>query len=143
MVLALAAKNETKTRDCLQYHVPTVFVNSPVDESIFVKKASGREETDKNGGHQVMRLRKSLYGISQAPANWRGTIDGFVTTIGFKPLTSEPCIYINIPKTKKGPAFVGWSRTRPSSPSTSMIYWCGSWRRNWCGVSTSSIWGMS
>ena len=56
--------------------------------------ALGREETDKDGVQQVMRLRKSLYGIPQAPTNWLGTIDNFVTTIGFTPLKSDPCIYI-------------------------------------------------
>lgn len=62
MVLALAAEKDLE-KTFLQYDVPTSFLNSPVDETIFVKMAPGREETDENGVHQVMRLRKSLYGI--------------------------------------------------------------------------------
>ena len=64
-----------------------------------------------------MRLRKSLYGIPQAPTNWLGTIDNFVTTIGFTPLKSDPCIYIythkggiHNPVTKKGPTFASWNK---------------------------------
>ena len=106
-VLALAAE---KNLEVLQYYVLTAFLNSPVDETIFVKTAPGRGETDEDGVQQVMKLRKNLYGIPQAPVNWHGTIDDFVTTIGFTLLKSDPCIYIythkdeiHNPVTKKGP----------------------------------------
>ena len=65
MVLGLAAE---KNLEVLQYDVPTAFLNSAVDETIFVKMAPGREKTDNNGVHQVMRLPKSLYGIPQGPS---------------------------------------------------------------------------
>lgn len=54
MVLAQAAE---KSLDILQYDVHTIFINSLVDETIFVKMVPGREEIDKNRVHQVMRLR--------------------------------------------------------------------------------------
>ena len=107
MVLALAAE---KNLDVLRYYVPTAFLDSPVDGTIFVKAAPGREERDKNEAHHVMRLRKSLYGIPQAPANWHGTIDDFVIAIGFKSLKSDPCIYIYNPTTKKESTFASWNR---------------------------------
>lgn len=44
MVLALAAK---KDLDVLQYDVPTALLNSPVDDTIFVKMVPGREETER------------------------------------------------------------------------------------------------
>ena len=106
-VLALAAE---KNLEVLQYCVPTAFLDSPVDETIFLKTAPGREETDHNGVHQVMRLRKSLYEIPQAPANWHGTIDDSVTAIGFTPLKSDPCIFIYNPVTKKGPTLASWNK---------------------------------
>ena len=98
-----------------------------------MKMAPEREETANNGVHQVMRRRKSLYGIPQAPANWHGTIDDFVITIGFKPLKSDPCIYTYTHKngiynsaTKKGPTSASWNKDTSSSPSTSMIFcWWG------------------
>lgn len=106
-VLALAAE---KSLDILRYDVHTVYINSPVDETIFVKMAPGREETDKTGVHLVMRLRKNRYRISQAPANWHGNSDDFMISIGFRPHKSDPCIYIHThkdgvynPVTKKGP----------------------------------------
>ena len=57
-----------------------------------------------------MSLRKSLHGIYQTPANWHGTIVDFVITTGFKPLKSDPCIYIYNLKTKKGPTFASWNK---------------------------------
>ena len=113
-VLALAAE---KNLEVLQYYVLTAFLNSPVDETIFVKTAPGRGETDEDGVQQVMKLRKNLYGIPQAPVNWHGTIDDFVTTIGFTLLKSDPCIYIythkdeiHNPVTKKGPTLASWNK---------------------------------
>ena len=101
----------------MQYDVPTAFLNSPVDETIFVKTAPGREETDEHGVQQVIRLRKSLYGISQASTNWHGTIDDFVTTIGFTPLKSGLIIYVYThkdgiynPVTTKGPTLASWNK---------------------------------
>ena len=57
-----------------------------------------------------MRLRKSLYGISPASANWHGTIVDFVITTGFTPLMPDPCIYIYNPTTNKGPTFASWNK---------------------------------
>ena len=106
MILALAEK----IHEVLRYDVPTASLNSPVDKTIFVKMAPRREETDEGRVQQEKGLRKSLYGIPPAPANWQGTIDDFVTTTGLTPLKSDPCIYIYTPKDgihdpvpKKGP----------------------------------------
>ena len=74
----------------LQYDVPTAFLNSPVDETIFLKMVPGCEETDKDGVQHVMRLCKSVYRIPQVPVNWHSTIDDFVVAIGCKPLKFDP-----------------------------------------------------
>ena len=94
----------------MQYDVPPAFLNYPADETIFVKMVPGREEADQDGVQQVMRLRKSLYEIPQALANWHGTIDDSVTAIGFTPLKSDPCIFIYNPVTKKGPTLASWNK---------------------------------
>ena len=49
---------------------------------------------EKTGVPPVMRLRKSLCGLRQSPKNWHSTIDTYVMKIGFKPLKSDPCVYV-------------------------------------------------
>lgn len=41
----------------------------------------------------VMKLKRSLYGLAQAPALWYGTIDASQLEIGFTPTKSDPCVY--------------------------------------------------
>jgi len=39
-------------------------------------------------------LNKALYGLKQSGRQWNITIDKFLKKYNFKPLKSEPCIYI-------------------------------------------------
>ena len=39
------------------------------------------------------KLRKSLYGIKQAPRLWNETVDKFMREAGFTPSNSDPCLY--------------------------------------------------
>ena len=52
------------------------------------------EKMDKDGVPLVMKLHKSLYGLSQSPGNWFKTIDPELVTLGFVPLKSDTCVYI-------------------------------------------------
>ena len=69
-----------------------------------------------------MKLCKSLYGLRQSPKNWRSTIDIYVMKIGFKPLKSDPCVYVYYPDDDSINITAQRTRARnrrPSSPSTS------------------------
>ena len=107
MVLALVAEKTSRLWSTMS---PRRFSTLPSTKRYSSKRAPGREEADKDGVQQVIRLRKNLYGTPQAPANWHGTIDDLVTAIVLTPLKSDPCIYIythkdgiHNPVTKKGP----------------------------------------
>ena len=91
MVLAIAAEKEW---DVMQLDVQTAFLNADVDEEVYVKMAPGFETSTGEGTPQVMKLLKSLYGLWQSPRNRFGTIDNHLEEIGFKPLKSDPCVYI-------------------------------------------------
>ena len=54
--------------------------------------APGYEDFDENGVPMVMRLLKSLNGLRQSSTNWWNTIDEHLVEIGFKSLTSDPCV---------------------------------------------------
>ena len=74
--------------------IQTAFLNADVEQDVFVKMAPGYEIADKSGVPVVMKLKKSLYGLPQSPKNWFGTMDHHLAKIGFRPLKSDPCIYV-------------------------------------------------
>eukprot|EP00903_Cladosiphon_okamuranus_P022099 g20321.t1 len=54
--------------------VKTAFLNAPVEEDVWVYQAPGFEENDPvTGKTQVLKLRKSLYGLRQSPRIWKAT----------------------------------------------------------------------
>ena len=57
--------------------------------------ASGCETNDEAGVPLVMKLKKSLYGLRHSPKkNWFSTMDVELAVIGFRPLKSDPCVYV-------------------------------------------------
>ena len=42
-----------------------------------------------------MKLKKSLCDLRQSPKNWFGTMDVEFVIIGFRPLKSDPCVYVD------------------------------------------------
>jgi len=74
--------------------VDTAFLQSPVEEEIYVKQPQGFEQYGKNGEELVCRLKKSLYGLKQAPRNWNKVIDEWLISYGFTPSKADPCVYV-------------------------------------------------
>ena len=70
------------------------FLQSLIDEDVFVEPAPGHDPRDlKTGEVVVYKLQCSLYGLAQSPVLWYDTIDGVLGVIGFRPTQSDPCVY--------------------------------------------------
>ena len=91
MILTVAAELDY---DVFILDVQTASLNADVEEDVFAKMAPGYEIADKSGVPLVMKLKKSLYGLRQSPNNWLGTLDHHLAKMGFRPLKSDPCIYV-------------------------------------------------
>ena len=48
-----------------------------------------------NNKFYVLRLRKSLYGLKQASANWYDMLRKGLEIRGFKESVADPCVFIN------------------------------------------------
>ena len=75
--------------------VVTAFLQSQVEEDVFVRQAKGYEIVDEITGRPlVMKLKKSLYGLRQSPRNWGTAFAKGIAEIGFVALRSDPCMYV-------------------------------------------------
>ena len=68
VLVALAAANGWTLR---QFDVETAFLYADLEEEVYVRPPKGFEEYDEEGNALVWLLHKSLYGLRQAPRNWR------------------------------------------------------------------------
>jgi Reverse transcriptase (RNA-dependent DNA polymerase) len=91
VLLAYAAKYNYPTK---RMDVKTAFLQSPVDEVIYVSQPQGYEKRGADGELLVMKLKKSLYGLKQAPRNWHKTFEAFLLSIGFTKSTADPCLFV-------------------------------------------------
>jgi hypothetical protein len=65
--------------------VDTAYLQSDLEEKVFIKKPQGYEKHGPNGEELVCRLRKSLYRLKQSRRNWHKKIDGWFRGYGFHP----------------------------------------------------------
>ena len=77
-----------------QLDAKTAFLYADIEKGVFVAEPPGFETQGRNGVLLVMKLWKSLYGLSQSPGNWFHAIDPVRISIGFVPLKSDTCIYL-------------------------------------------------
>eukprot|EP00253_Pinus_taeda_P008697 PITA_08697 len=64
-----------------QMDVKTAFLNSMIEEDVYIEQPEGFETLD----HElhVCRLKRALYGLKQAPCAWYTRIDSYFTGSGF------------------------------------------------------------
>jgi hypothetical protein len=92
--------------------VETAFLNATLQEEIYITLPAGFFEhgfkacdTAAATPGTILRLKKSLYGIKQAPHDWHQLIDKVIQSLGYAQCLSEACIYFKVSKTGK-PMFI-------------------------------------
>ncbi|CAI7833444.1 unnamed protein product, partial [Closterium sp. NIES-53] len=78
-----------KQRPLCQIDVGSAFLYAPVDAIIFVEQSHAFEERDDT----VCLLKKSLYGIKQAPRLWQQYLHTILTELGLKQLPHDLGMY--------------------------------------------------
>lgn len=113
LLIGLAIRHDM---DILQLDITTAYLNSKLDEELYMEKPGLLEEileriiskeskgkairlqaeqilTLLNKGDKVCKLRKSLYGLKQSGRQWHATLDEELQRFGLKPTKSDPCVY--------------------------------------------------
>ena len=68
------------------------FLNVDLNEDIFMQQPKGFISNP----YLVCRIKKSLYGLNQAPRAWYAKIDGFLLSLSFVRCKSDPNVYLNL-----------------------------------------------
>ena len=93
-ILAIAAQKKFKIKQC---DIKTAFLNSDVDEEIYMQPPPGLIiEAD-----LVCKLRKSLYGLKQSPRCRNKNFSDFLLSFGFIQSTADPCLFHGVFRSKK------------------------------------------
>ena len=71
----------------------SAFTQGNIHDIIYIRQPIGFE--DKNHPNWVLKLNRALYGLKQSANIWFNTLDPKLKELGFKPLMSDPCLYLN------------------------------------------------
>jgi hypothetical protein len=71
--------------------INSVFLNGDLKEKVYVHQPPGFAIPSKEG--KVLRLRKALYDLRQAPRAWNAKLDSTLKRMGFMPSPHEAAIY--------------------------------------------------
>ncbi len=92
ILLSIANSNDQEIH---QFDVTNAYLNSDLNEVIYMKQACGYEK----GNNMVYKLQKSLYGTKQAGSNWYSTLSDFIINeLKFIRLKTDSCVYIKYTK---------------------------------------------
>ena len=82
---------------CAHIHtldVNLAFLYGDLQDDVYISPPSGFTfGTSASGKRLVCKLLKSLYGLRQAPAVWRGVLHAFFLVLGFTSCDGDPCVY--------------------------------------------------
>ena len=86
--------------------VETAFLNAELKEEVYIRlppglASSGIPGTEGLKEGQVYRLRKSLYGIKQAPHDWNELINSTLISLSYTRCKTDPCLYIKRSRTNR------------------------------------------
>ena len=74
--------------------VNIAFLNGVIKEKVYIEKTQGFQVEDRKS--HVCKLKKVLYGLKQAPRAWYGTIESFMTSLGFTKSKDDSKLYFGL-----------------------------------------------
>ena len=89
LLLALAVAKDWRVH---HLDVKSAFLNGELAEAVFVRQPLGF--TVKGEEHRVLRLRKALYRLRQAPRAWNAKLDATLGELGFQRWATKHALYM-------------------------------------------------
>ncbi|KAK2456950.1 putative mitochondrial protein [Trifolium repens] len=91
LIISLAAQNKWKIH---QMDVKSAFLNGVLDEEVYIEQPQGYEV--KGEEEKVLKLKKTLYRLKQAPRAWNARIDKYFQEKYFIKCPYEHALYIKL-----------------------------------------------
>jgi hypothetical protein len=88
LLLAVAAHRRWKVH---HMDVKSAFLNGELEEEVYVHQPAGFVDS-KNPG-KVLKLKKALYGLRQAPRAWNAKLDASMVSLGFERRRHDHALY--------------------------------------------------
>ena len=76
-----------------QLDVSNAFIYAQLPQPVYIQLPKGHPKYTQSN-HQVWKTSAAIYGLHESPQLWHSTIDSYLQKYGFKPLISEPCLYL-------------------------------------------------
>lgn len=89
LLLAVAAREGWEVH---HMDVKSAFLNRELLEEVYGAQPAGFEK--KGSEHKVLKLKKALYGLRQAPRAWNAKLDSSLLSLGFQKSTAEHGVYV-------------------------------------------------
>jgi hypothetical protein len=90
MIAAVAARHGLRLR---QFDIKTAFLNGVLEEEVYVRPPAGFEYLA-GGPGRVLRLRRAMYGLRQAPRAWNKCVEAELTKRGFVQSNADPGLWL-------------------------------------------------
>ena len=74
--------------------VKTTFLNDIIEEEVYIEQPEWLIVHGKQS--HVCKLKKTLFGLEQAPRAWYGRLDGYLVNLGFTKSDADPNLYYKI-----------------------------------------------
>lgn len=91
LVMTMAIHMGWKTK---QIDFSNAFVQSNLNEKVYLSLPPGFVDSDGTRKDTVLKLRKSLYGLVQAPMTWNNHLTETLGKLGYESEKSDPCMFI-------------------------------------------------
>ena len=89
-LLALSTQKNL-TLDHMDVH--QAFIQSPMEEEIYLELPDGYAEWKNCSSNKVLRIKKGLYGLKQSGRSWNKTIEKTFNELGFERFESDVCLF--------------------------------------------------
>lgn len=90
LILALVKNLKMRQVDYVQ-----AFTQAPLEDDVYMQIPAGfYVDNPENNNHKVIKLKKTLYGLSQASRSWFLTISAGLKSRGFRQSEIDPCLFI-------------------------------------------------
>ena len=100
-LLGVVAANDLELE---QMDVKTAFLHGDLHENIYMSHPTGFTATGRD--HLLYRLKKSLYGLNQAPRMWYEKFDSHIRQLGYRRSNFDSYLYVKNGKDKQSNSII-------------------------------------